>query len=505
MKQFTAICLLIMLALSSFSQTPSFITDSLENYIKKGMKQWQIPGLSIVIVKDGKVVLMKGYGVKEMGKSDPVDENTLFMIASNSKLFTATSLAKLEFEKKISLDDKVTKYIPWYKLYDPNVTSLVTIRDLLSHHLGTKTFQGDFTFWNASMPRDSVIWKMRTLIPTNIFRTEYGYCNSGYVTAGKILETVTGTTWENYIEENFLKPIGMNNTYPLTAGMKERKNVAVPHTNSFSALTVIPFDAIDDMAPAGSMVSNVNDLSKWLLLQLDSGKQNSKQIIPWQAMIKTRDINTVTNSRKSLFYPSHFVGYGMGLFIRDYNGRMVYWHTGGADGFVSNTCLVPEEKLGIAILTNNDNQNFFEALRYQILDAYLGVSFTDRSNFQWGFQLQAMAQIKKDLKEMDDKVQLKNTPSLPLESFAGEYNNTVYGKISIAKDGNNLKIYFSHHPKLTAKLEYMGDYKFRTTYSNISYGIFPSIFVIKDGKVESVEIKVNDFLEFDSYTFTKNK
>lgn len=495
--------LLSLFSATLYAQTPTFISDSLNSYIEKGMKQWEIPGLSIVIVKDGKIVLMKGYGVKEMGTNDPVDENTLFMIASNSKLFTATALAQLEFEKKLSLDDRVTKYIPWYKLYDPNVTNLVTIRDLLGHHLGTKTFQGDFTFWNASMPRDTVIWKMRTLIPSGNFRQDYGYCNSGFVTAGKILETVTGTKWENYIEENFLKPIGMNNTYPLTAGMKTRKNVAVPHTNTFGSLTPVPYDEIDDMAPAGSIISCVNDLSKWLLLQLDSGRQNGKQIIPWQAMIKTRDINTVTNSRKSKFYPTHFNAYGMGLFMTDYNGKMVYWHTGGADGFVSNTCFVPEESLGIAILTNNDNQNFFEALRYQILDAYLGVPFTDRSNFQWGFHLQAEAAIKKDIKAMEEKVALKNKIPLPLAAYCGEYNNTVYGNIAVKQEGNELKVYFSHHPTLTGKLDYMDNNQFRLTYSNPAYGIFPATFTVNDGKVKTVEIKMNDFIEMDPYLFTK--
>jgi CubicO group peptidase (beta-lactamase class C family) len=505
MKMKLLLTLLAFVWFTTVKAQPSFIKDSLENYIQQGMKQWEIPGLAIVIVKDGKIVLMKGYGVKEMGKNDPVDENTLFMIASNSKLFTATSLAKLEAEKKLSLNDKVTKYIPWYKLYDPNVTSLVTIRDVLSHRLGTKTFQGDFTFWNASMPRDTVIWKMRTLVPSGVFRQDYGYCNSGYVTAGKILETVTGMKWEDYIEDNFLKPLGMNNSFPLTAGMKNRKNVAVPHSSTFSKLTTIPYDEIDDMAPAGSMISCVNDLSKWLLFQLDSGRLNGQQIIPWQAMMATRDISTVTNSRKSKFYPTHINAYGMGLFMTDYNGKMVYWHTGGADGFVSNTCFVPEENLGIAILTNNDNQNFFEALRYQILDAYLGVPYVDRSNFQWGFHLQAMNNREKELKQMEEKVTQHNKLPLPAESFTGDYTHPVYGAISITKEGNNLIVHFSHHPQLTAKLEYMGNNEFRCTYSNIAYGIYPANFTLKDNKVVSVTLKVNDFLEFDPYTFIKNK
>ena len=165
-------------SIGALAQNPAFVTDSLDSYIARGMKDWNIPGLAIAIVKNGKVVLMKGYGVKEVGKPGAVDENTLFIIASNTKLFTGTSMAKLDFERKISLDDKVTKYLPWFRLYDSNSSRMVTIRDLLCHRLGTKTFQGDFTFWNSNIPRDSIIWKMRLLKPTQQYRQDYGYCNS---------------------------------------------------------------------------------------------------------------------------------------------------------------------------------------------------------------------------------------------------------------------------------------------------------------------------------------
>src|SRR6476661_1711041 len=158
-----------------FAQQPSFITDSLDTYIERGMRDWNIPGLAIAIVKDGKVVVMKGYGVRDVQSKEPVDENTLFMIASNSKLFTATALAQLEYDKKLSLDDKITKYFPTYRLYDTITTQLATIRDMLSHHLGTKTFQGDFTFWNSSLTRHQIINKMRLLQPSQNFRQRYGY------------------------------------------------------------------------------------------------------------------------------------------------------------------------------------------------------------------------------------------------------------------------------------------------------------------------------------------
>ena len=485
--------------------TPAFITDSLDAYVRRGMAQWQIPGLAIAIVKDGKVILTKGYGVKEQGHADPVDENTLFIIASNSKLFTGTSLAKLDYEKKLSLNDKVTKYLPWFKLYDTNSTKLATVKDMLCHRIGLKTFQGDFTFWDSNLPKDSIIWKMRYLKPSQEFRQDFGYCNSAFLVAGRILEKVTGTTWENYVTENFLIPLEMDHTYMNTAKLSERKNVAQPHNNLYSALTTIPFDNVDNLGPATSMVSNVSDLSKWLLFQLDSGRYQGRSIMPWAVLQKTRDVNIITGSRKSAAFPTHFRGYGLGVYTTDYAGRQVYWHTGGAFGQVTNVCFVPEEKLGVVILTNNDNQSFFEALRYQVLDAYLNQPYTDRSEYQWGFFAQGKKTEDDKLAAMNARVVKNSSPALPLESYAGTFYNTVYGKITIAPNKENKLICrFQHHPQLFGLMEYMDNDEFRMTYSNIGYGVLPAKFVVANGKVTGVTIQVNDFVETDAYLFVKD-
>jgi CubicO group peptidase (beta-lactamase class C family) len=490
---------------SSFciSQAPSFITDSLDNYIERGMKQWQIPGLSIAVVKDGKVVVMKGYGVRELGKNEKVDENTLFIIASNSKLFTGTSMAKLDYEKKLSLNDKVTKYIPWFRLYDAASTELVNIRDLLCHRLGTKTFQGDFTFWDSDLPKDSIVWKMRYLKPPGVFRQDYGYCNSAFLVAGQVLSKITGQSWENYVQENILSPLGMTNTYMNTASLGQRNNVARPYNNQYSDLTLLPFDEVDNLGPATSMVSNVKDLSKWLMLQLDSGKYQGKEVLPWPVLQKTRDANIITGSRRSAAFPTHFRAYGLGVFMTDYNARQVYWHTGGAFGFVTNVCFVPEEKLGITILTNNDNQSFFEALRYQILDAYLNMPYTDRSRYQYGFFVQGKKQTGDELAALKARVDRKNQPTIKLEDLTGDYSNTVYGKITISKSDNKLICRFEHHPGLIGYMDYMDNNEFRVTYSNIGYGIYPAVFTLANGKAASVTIRVNDFLESDPYLFVK--
>jgi CubicO group peptidase (beta-lactamase class C family) len=496
--------ILMLCSAFAISQTPSFIKDSLESYIDRGMKQWQIPGLAIAVVKDGKVVMMKGYGVREWGKEDKVDENTLFIIASNSKLFTGTSLANLDYEKKISLNDKVTQYIPWFRLYDSNATRMVNIRDLLCHRLGTKTFQGDFTFWDSNLPKDSIIWKMRYLKPPGVFRQDFGYCNSAFMLAGRILEKVTGESWNDYVQQNILTPLGMTNTFTSTAEISQRNNVAVPHTNQFSSITPIPYDQVDNLGPATSMVSCVKDLSKWLMMQLDSGRYEGKRILPWAVVQKTRDANTVIGSRKSPGFPMHMRMYGLGVFMTDYAGKQVFWHTGGAFGMVTNVCFVPEENLGITILTNNDNQSFFEALRYQILDAYLGVPYTDRSKYQMGFFLQGKKETDDELAAMKKRVDQHLQPEIKLEDFTGDYFNTLYGKITIAKSGTMLICHFEHHPDLIGYMEYMGNNEFRMTYSNIGYGVYPATFTLKDGKPWGVEIKANDFVEYDSYLFVKD-
>ena len=503
MKKIASLLIIFCLFTIYTYTQPSFITDSLDSYIQQGMKDWDIPGLAIAIVKDGKVVAMKGFGVRDVQSKEPVDENTLFMIASNSKLFTATALAQLEYDKKLSLNDKITKYFPHYRAYDTTTTQLVTIRDMLSHHLGTKTFQGDFTFWNTSFSRQEIINKMRLLKPSQNFRQSYGYCNSCFLTAGEIIPVVSGMPWEVYVYDSIVEPLGMTNTHTLGYGMEQMPDAAKPYTNTFSKnLVELPYDHIDNLAPAGSMVSCVKDISHWLLMQIDSGRYEGKQILPWAVLQTTREMQTIISSTKSSVYPSHFLGYSPGLFQRDYSGRQVFWHTGGADGFVTNICFVPEEKLGITILTNNDNQGFFELLRYQILDAYMNMPYVNRSKKQLNDFLKEQ---NKELLKIDSlKARVKgNKSALPLNAYIGTYANELYGTIIITTDDNDLKIKFNNHNNLTARLRYMDNDEWLITYSHPAFGIFPLKFKTESNKVVSIDIKVNDFIEYDLYTFIK--
>jgi CubicO group peptidase (beta-lactamase class C family) len=503
MKRFGFLALSLCFSQIVLSQAPSFIKDSLDIYIQKGLKDWDVPGLSIVIIKDGKVVVQKGYGVRDITSKAPVDENTLFMIASNTKLFTGTALALLEQRGKLQLNDKIIKYFPDYKLWDKSSTELASIRDMLSHRIGTKTFQGDFTFWNTKLNRAEVMNRMRLLKPSLEFRQDYGYCNSCYLTAGEVIPKVTGTTWEAFVSDSIVQPLQMHHTLLLSTGIDKQPNVATPYTTNYTGtLQRVPYDNWNNLAPAASIISNVKDLTNWLQMQLDSGRFNGKQILPFQTLLKTRDVQIPTGSRKSTSFPMHFRGYGLGVFAADYNGRAMYWHTGGAGGMVSNVCFVPEEKLGIAILTNNDNQNFFEILRYQILDAYLGVPYVNRSEQQIGGFRQGMQEQLKEIASWKTRVK-GNKPTLPIASYTGTFSNELNGDITITQKGNKLLIHFLTKPDLTATLSYMDNGEWLMEYNNIEYGIFSIKFDESGNAVRSVTTKQNEFVEYDPYTYIK--
>jgi CubicO group peptidase (beta-lactamase class C family) len=496
----------LICCISLNAQTPDFITSKMDAYIKQGLKDFNIPGLAIAVVKDGKTVVMKGFGVKGINNAEPIDENSLFIIASNSKLFTGTAISMLHQNKQLNLNDKVTKYIPDFKLYDATSTALVTVKDLLCHRLGTGTFQGDFTFWDSNLTEDEIIFKMRSLKPTQNFRSDYGYCNSAFLAAGALIPKVmNGKTWFSFVQDSILNPIGMTNTFMYTKNLPSLPNHAIPHNDAWGNITEIPYDNVDNLGPATSMVSCVKDVAKWLQFQLDSGKVNGKQVIPWPVLQRTRDVNIITGSRKSSVYPMHFRGYGLGVFTADYAGKQIYWHTGGAFGYVTNTCFIPEENLAITILTNNDNQSFFEALRYQILDAYLqpNLPYINRAAPLLKGKIDGDAEIKKTLAELKSKASASNKMPITEKDLIGTYTNSVYGKITITKNNEAYQVNFEHHPTLNAKLEYVYGNSFKITYNNIAYGIFEAPIKIEKGKIKSISIKASDFVEYDAYEFVK--
>lgn len=481
---------------------PVFVTDSLDKYIRNGMRDWQIPGLAIAIVKDGKVVVIKGYGVREAGTNDPVDDETLFMIGSNTKAFTATALAMLDHQKAFSLDDKVTKWLPEFRLADPLASREVNVRDLLCHRIGFETFQGDFTYWTSSLTRQQVIQKMGLIQAPYGFRTKWGYCNAAFVTAGEVLSKVSHQSWEAYIRENILAPLNMKQTLMLSKDLSTSKNAASSHTLYKGKLVKLPYPMIDNLAPAGSMSSNVKDMSNWLIAQLDNGKFEGKQVIPSEAIMKTREPQSFLGMDQRLSTETNFYLYGLGLEVRDRKGKLIVSHTGGVDGFVSSLVMIPSEKMGVIVLTNNDQNIFFQLLTNEIRDAFLGLPYR---GYQKGLSNFKTAQQKEKhwLDSLNGVVAKKNKWIVEAKSFAGVFTNEVYGQIEVKQDGAGLSIYFSNHPGMTGKLEYLQDSTFLCTYSNPTMGIKEIPFKIENGKVVGLTLRVADFVEFTPYEFMR--
>lgn len=498
----------IVLSLHSSAQNdsvPSFVKDSLDNYVTKALAGWDIPGAAVCIVKNGKVVLMKGYGVKEIKGADNVDENTLFMIGSNTKAFTATALAMLDAEKKISLDDPVTKWIPQFKLDNKAAGEQAIVRDLLCHRIGFKTFQGDFTYWTSNLSRAEVIEKMGHIKATYPFRTKWGYTNAAFLAAGEIIPKATGMQWEDYLKEKIFTPLGMTNTLALSKDFPNAANKCSAHTMANGKLIKIPFCSIDNLAAAGSIGSSVNDMSHWVMAQLNNGNFNGKQVIPSAAIAQTWFPHSILGNGGKQFNSGHFSLYGLGWFLEEYCGKKIVSHTGGVNGFVTSVTLIPEEKLGIIVFTNTDQNSFYEALKWEIADAYLGKPYRNYSKLYLDFYTGQKNKDEKEEKKMQDSVALKLNPSLVISNYCGTYFNDVYGNMSVVQEDGELKMKFSHHPTMYAKLEALGNNRFYASFSDpeFSKAIFP--FTVENGKVISVTVKVADFIEYNPYEFKKIK
>lgn len=500
--------LFISLIASSYSvaqksSTPEFISEELDTYIEQAMKDWNVPGCAVAIVKDGKVILAKGYGVKETGKKKKVDKHTLFMIASNTKAFVGTSLAMLENEGKCNLDDKLTKWVPDFKMYHSKYTDEVSINDVLSHRLGLRTFQGDFMYFYSNLSKDEVYQKFSLVKPENEFRAKYGYCNAGYFWAGETIQAISGVTWDKYVQTNILRPLKMKDTKMLSEGISKYKNVASAHTLQNHVLTAFPHTNIDVIGPAASMCASIEDMSHWLIAQTDSGRYKGNQVIPYEVIKNTRYPRTFNSRAGHSFNKTHYSLYGLGWGMRDYEGKEVISHTGGILGFVTAVALVPEENLGVVILTNTDENWMYEALQWEIIDAYLELPkrnyskrYVDYFNF-----VQKKNKAKNQI--LMDSVKLSKGHALGNKAFVGKYKSEVYGHLEIIQEGDDLQIVFEHHPDLKASLEHMTDDRFLCTYypSRMGMHIFP--FDIESNKVKGFTLEVADRLEYTSYYFVK--
>lgn len=417
----------------------------LDKYLQKSLDEWKIPGMAVAIVQGDSIAFAKGYGIREFGKPDKVDTKTLFAVASNTKSFTSAALSQLVEKGIITWDDKVIDYLPYFQLYDPYVTNEMTIRDLLCHRTGLETFSGDLLWYETNYTAEEVIKRAKYLKPTYSFRSHFGYSNIMFSVAGEILKTISEKTWEDYVRTEFFNRLGMSNSLLSISEIKLDENIAIPHHSELSKPHLpIKYMAWDNVAPAASIISNVEDMSKWLIMHMNEGVYKADTILNENQIWEMQTLHTPNSSSKSWsknFPTKHFAGYGLGWSLFDYQGVKVVGHGGGADGMISQSMFVPEADFGMIVLTNNINY-LPAALMYHVLEDYFGKPTKDWSSFYYNIFKYFADMDKKEYEKKQKSRVLKTKPSLNLKDYVGTYGGELYGNAEVRLEDGKLVLDF---------------------------------------------------------------
>jgi CubicO group peptidase (beta-lactamase class C family) len=483
----------------------------IDEYAAKAGRDWRVPGFAVAIVKDDKVVFAKGYGVRELGKNDAVDADTLFAIASNTKAFTTAALATLVDEGKLKWDDPVTKYLPSFQLYDPYVTREMTVRDLVSHRSGLATFGGDLLWYESSYPRAEIIRRIRFLKPTSSFRSAYGYQNIMFLAAGEIVAAVSGKSWDDYVREKFFAPLGMTRTTTSYKQLLATPNVATPHNEFEGKLRVIHYANVENVGGAAAINSSVREMAQWLRLQLGRGTLEGKKFF---AAARSREMwtpNTIISGVSEAgerFNPTqHFNLYGMGWFLNDYQGRKVVSHGGGLDGMISRVALMPEENLGVVILTNSETP-LTSVISYKVFDTFLGVPKRDWSADYLTRAKAGEAVAAEEAKKVEASRVANTKPTLALAAYAGTYTGAMYGDAKVSEENGHLVLRLVPSPDFVGDLEHWHYDTFRVKWRESIVYPFPRGFVTftldPQGRVSDMKIDVpNPDFDFNELEFRR--
>ena len=423
----------------------------LDAYYSKALADWAVPGMSIAIVKDGQIIFSKGYGVKEIGKPGKPDAKSLFAIASNTKAFTSTAIAQLVDEGKLSWDDKVRKYLPDFALYDPWISAETTIRDLLCHRVGLRTFSGDILWYRSTLTVEEIIARVQYLPKNYDFRAGYGYSNVMYLTAGEVIEKVTGQSWHEYIRQHFFIPLGMARSVTTITELDKMGNYAMPHKLADGVHTPMPWEEWATVAAMGGIISSVEDMSQWMIFNLNHGIWKKDTLLSSRSrnvLWTPHNIHMVDHTKND--HRVHMRGYALGWTVSDYHGRYRVGHTGGYSGMLSAVTLIPDENLGIVVLTNGLKGIFTPLIDYTI-DAFLKVPERD-----WSREALKRASNYRDTRiEERKRSRLSGTrPTLPIDKYAGIYHTPAYGEIKVSERNGKLQLSFEHTPDLSADLEH---------------------------------------------------
>ncbi|MBM3191222.1 MAG: serine hydrolase [Chlamydiae bacterium] len=407
--------------------------DKINSLIAQAIETLHIPGCAIGIVVDDQIVFTKGYGVRHHFDPSPVSENTLFAIGSCSKAFTTFALGQLVDEGILNWDDPVIKHLPEFRLHDVHATHHLTLRDLVTHRSGLP--RHDLVWFNSKFPRYEFLTRLQHLEPTCDLREKFQYNNLMYAVAGLVIERVSGRSWEAFVGDRIFKPLGMTRSNFTIEQSQKSDDFAFPHTEKNEQIKVIPFRDLSNIGPAGSINSSAENMARWIQLQLSQGDFQGEHLINTETL---RDMHIVHMAIPSqAIERTYGLGYGLGWLIGLHKGHYVIEHGGAIDGFMSNVLLLPEEKIGVVVLTNSDSHFLFpKTAALEIASVLIGKSTGDELSGLAGKEKQLKAAMEKTDDGKDALAE--STIFRSSKQYIGEFHNPGYGDVEIFLDGDEL-------------------------------------------------------------------
>lgn len=472
-------------------------------YVEAVQKQFDVPGVAVAIVKDGQVVMARGYGVRELGKPAKVDEHTMFAIASNTKAFTAAALNMLQDEGKLATTDRVIDHLPWFRMSDAYVTREMRIRDLLAHRSGLSLGAGDLLYWpTTTYTTREVAERLKDVPLTGGFREQYAYDNILFGVAGLVVEAASGMSFQTFLETRIFAPLGMRETRFNSDGLKPGDNVAVGNAKfDFKDLRPVGVTSWRNVSGAGGIYSSVHDIAKWMNVQLAGGVisgegDKARRLFSEQRQREMWTVLTPIPSGKSSIpelmpAAANFVGYGQGWQLSDYAGNKLVWHTGGWPGQVSRLTLVPEQKLGVIVLTSAEVGVAFNAITYEAMDMMLGKAGNDWLKGYAVAFAKAQGNADEDWQKHLAARDANSKPSLPLAKYAGTYRDPWYGDVLVRQGKHGLELQFSKTAELLGDIEHWQHDSFIVRWRDrgLNADAFVNFALDPDGNIRDVRMQ----------------
>ena len=451
MKNKIVAILIIWFAFYGKSYAQNIQLDSLDLIVHKVMKDFDVTGLSIGIVQNDSIIYSKGFGTREIGKDQGVNDQTIFGIGSISKSFTALTLGMLIDEGKVSWDDRVKDYLPYFELYDPYVTENFTIRDLLTHKSGLKDVSGGTLWYHSDYSRVDIIKRLKYLEPVSGYREKTAYQNVMFVVAGEIVREITGMSWDDFLSTRIFDKIDMTNSTSVASKREANTNIARPHiwSENFEKTAIIQEQG-DNLAAAGFIYSSANDMNNYMRLLLNNGVFESDTIVSKgviNEIFKPQVLFQISNPP----FGNEFSSYGLGWWLTPWNGHKIIEHSGGIDGMSAQLFMVKDLNIGVVILTNVSKEPASFLLKAKLLEAIFNDKSFDIYDKVIAYRKQRIENIKEAISSQPRTEKTK--PSLPLNDYIGLYNDEMYGDINLSQINNEeLEISFSHTPLFKGKV-----------------------------------------------------